>query len=318
MMKPLKIRACLLTAVSIACLLATVSVAIGQTVSADLQRSAEANAESWKRFVSPDGHFAILFPGPPRISEETINSPAFSFVIHKTQLTTFAEYGVIYGDYPKSIVDRTPVDVLMEQGAKAAIAEVNSQLLSINPITVNGYPGRALKERMSDGTIMQAKMVLVGQRLYQVAITTPKEEGTDPARVGFYNSTAKKFLDSFEIVSTDVSAVPASQISHDGSCPPDVMNCVGISTDDLRSRAINVPNPAYPPIARAAHASGTVEVAIVVDELGQVVSAKSISGHPLLQAAAVSAARYARFQPVLVDNKPVKVSGILKYDFVLE
>jgi hypothetical protein len=32
----------------------------------------------------------------------------------------------------------------------------------------------------------------------------------------------------------------------------------------------------------------------------------------------VSAARYARFQPVLVDNKPVKVSGILKYDFVLE
>lgn len=48
------------------------------------------------------------------------------------------------------------------------------------------------------------------------------------------------------------------------------------------------------------------------------ISAKSISGHPLLQAAAVSAARTARFQPVLVDNKPVKGSGIIKYDFVLE
>ena len=317
-MKSPKARACLLTAISIACLLTTVSLVMGQTGPADLQRYAEANPDSWKRFVSPDGRFAVLFPGSPKVSEETISSPPFSYVIHKTQLNSFAEYGVIYSDYPKSIIDRTPADVLLDEGAKAAVAQSNSRLLSINPITINGYAGRFLKERMSDGTIMQAKMVLMGQRLFQVAITTPKEEGADPATVGFYNSTAKKFLDSFEIVNTDVSAVPASQISRDGSCPPDVTNCVGISTDDLRSRAINLPNPAYPPIARAAQASGTVEVAVVVDELGQVVSAKSISGHPLLQAAAVSAARTANFQPVLVDNKPVKVSGVLKYDFVLE
>jgi TonB family protein len=315
-MKALKIRACLLTAVSIACLSTTASLVMGQTVSGDLQRSAEANADSWKRFVSPDGRFAVLFPGSPRISEQTISSPPWSYVINKTQLTSFAEYGVIYSDYPKAIVDRTPADVLLDQGAKAAVAEMNSQLLSINPVTVNGYPGRFLKERMSDGTIMQAKMVLVGQRLFQVAITTPKEEGADPPTVGFYNSTAKKFLDSFEIISK--SSVPAATILLEGACPPDVSNCVGIDTDDLSARAISLPNPAYPPIARAAQASGTVEVAVVIDERGVVISAKSISGHPLLQAAAVSAAREARFPPVLVGGKPVKVWGILKYDFVLE
>ena len=52
---------------------------------------------------------------------------------------------------------------------------------------------------MPNGTVMQVKMVLVGQRMYQVAITTPSEDGADPETVGFYNSTAQKFLDSFEL-----------------------------------------------------------------------------------------------------------------------
>ena len=105
----------------------------------------------------------------------------------------------MYADYPKSVTDSTSADVLLDEGAKGAVAEVNSQLLSISRISVGGYPGRLLKERMPNGTIMQAKMVLVGQRMYQVAITTPREDGADPETVGFYSSTAQKFLDSFEL-----------------------------------------------------------------------------------------------------------------------
>ena len=165
---------------------------------------------------------------------------------------------------------------------------------------------------------MQVKLVLVGQRLYQVAITTPREDGARPETVSFYNSIAQKFLDSFEIINSNLTVAPAAPVVRDGSCPSDVSNCVGLAEEDLRARAISLPNPAFPPIARAAGASGTVEVAVIVDEQGAVISARSISGHQLLQAAAVSAARYARFTPLLIDNKPVKVSGIIKYDFVAE
>jgi TonB family protein len=86
----------------------------------------------------------------------------------------------------------------------------------------------------------------------------------------------------------------------------------------LNGKAISKPQPAYPPIAKAARASGTVVVQIVVGEDGRVISASAVSGHPLLQSAAVSAARQARFSPTLLSGQPVKVSGVITYNFVLQ
>ncbi len=84
-----------------------------------------------------------------------------------------------------------------------------------------------------------------------------------------------------------------------------------VSGGVLNGKAISKPQPAYPPIAKAARASGTVTVQILVDESGRVVSANAVSGHPLLQQAAVSAARNARFSPTLLSGQPVKVSGVI-------
>ena len=91
-----------------------------------------------------------------------------------------------------------------------------------------------------------------------------------------------------------------------------------VSGGVLNGKAISKPQPAYPPIAKAARASGTVTVQILVDESGRVVSANAVSGHPLLQQAAVSAARQARFSPTLLSGQPVKVSGVITYNFVLQ
>jgi TonB family protein len=91
-----------------------------------------------------------------------------------------------------------------------------------------------------------------------------------------------------------------------------------ISGGILNEKAVSKPQPPYPPAARAARASGSVTVEVTVDETGSVVSASAVSGHPLLRAAAVAAARQAKFSPKLVQGEPVKVSGLLTYDFVLE
>ena len=74
---------------------------------------------------------------------------------------------------------------------------------------------------------------------------------------------------------------------------------------------------AYPPIAVAARASGKVLVLIVINEEGKVIAAQSISGHLLLQAAAVRAARESTFNPYLLEGAPTKVMGTLTYKFVL-
>ena len=91
-----------------------------------------------------------------------------------------------------------------------------------------------------------------------------------------------------------------------------------VSGGVLNGKAVSKPQPPYPALAKAARASGTVVVQVTVDETGSVVSAAAVSGHPLLQAAAVAAARQAKFSPTLQNGKPVKVSGTLSYNFVLE
>lgn len=83
----------------------------------------------------------------------------------------------------------------------------------------------------------------------------------------------------------------------------------------LNDQAISKPDPVYPPVAKAARALGTVTVQVTVDETGKVTSAQATSGHPLLRAAATQAAYQARFKPTLSSGKPVKVSGVLTYDF---
>ena len=74
--------------------------------------------------------------------------------------------------------------------------------------------------------------------------------------------------------------------------------------------------PAYPGAARAVHASGTVDVEITIDENGDVIQANAVSGHQLLRPAAVAAARASKFSPTLLSGQPVKVTGIIVYNFV--
>ena len=88
-----------------------------------------------------------------------------------------------------------------------------------------------------------------------------------------------------------------------------------ISGGVLNGKATSLPKPAYPPIARQVNASGTVIVQVLVDENGNVVSANAVSGHPLLRPAALAAARQAKFSPTKLSGKPVKVSGVINYQF---
>ena len=86
----------------------------------------------------------------------------------------------------------------------------------------------------------------------------------------------------------------------------------------LGDRKLYAPEPVYTEIAKAARAEGSVSVRVTVDEGGNVVAAAAVSGHPLLQSAAVDAARVSKFKPTVVDGKPAKVSGVISYVFTLK
>lgn len=80
----------------------------------------------------------------------------------------------------------------------------------------------------------------------------------------------------------------------------------------LNGRALSLPTPAYPPIAKQMRASGEVRVQVAVDERGNVISARAVSGHPLLRQSAETAARRSKFR---TDHSQVPISGEVVYNF---
>ena len=91
-----------------------------------------------------------------------------------------------------------------------------------------------------------------------------------------------------------------------------------IKVGAVNGKAVSLPKPPYPLIAKFARAEGTVVIQVLIDEEGNVTDVRVISGHPFLQAVAIEAARHAKFTPTMLSGQPVKVEGIVTYNFVAQ
>jgi periplasmic protein TonB len=91
-----------------------------------------------------------------------------------------------------------------------------------------------------------------------------------------------------------------------------------VSGGILNARAINLPRPAYTDSARRSGQEGTVSVEVLIDVTGKVISARAVSGPNPLRVAAEDAARRARFYPTLLSGQPMRISGVIKYNFSLK
>jgi len=98
---------------------------------------------------------------------------------------------------------------------------------------------------------------------------------------------------------------------------PVIPSVLKVSKGVLEGKAISLPKPNYPPMAIQIRVQGPVTVQVLIDETGKVLSAKAVSGHPLLIVEAQRAAMQARFLPTKLSEQPVKVSGVITYNFVL-
>ncbi|HEV7903304.1 MAG TPA: TonB family protein [Pyrinomonadaceae bacterium] len=86
----------------------------------------------------------------------------------------------------------------------------------------------------------------------------------------------------------------------------------------LNGKAVYKPQPEYPASAKSVRAQGVVTVQVIVDETGKVIEAKATRyPHLSLVWAAEEAALRARFTPTLLSGSPVKVRGIITYNFLL-
>ncbi|HWN10565.1 MAG TPA: TonB family protein [Pyrinomonadaceae bacterium] len=198
--------------------------------------------------------------------------------------------------------------------------EVRNEL---GEIRATGFPLGAFDQK-ADGTGGAAFMMSVqGEKAngrYEVVLKRTDHvwrliKGTLRTDGGKVISVADEFGTSDDVDTPDINI---NDNSSELPTPENLKAGKIVSGGVLNGKAISLPKPPYPPLAKQVNASGTVVVQVTVDEEGKVISATAVSGHPLLRAPAVSAARSAKFSPTLLSGRPVKVSGVITYNFVAE
>lgn len=88
-----------------------------------------------------------------------------------------------------------------------------------------------------------------------------------------------------------------------------------ISGGVVNGKAIHLELPVYPESARAMQVNGRIAIKVLISENGKVISAENMSGESLLANPSRVAACRSQFSPVLLQGKPVKVTGMILYSF---
>ena len=101
----------------------------------------------------------------------------------------------------------------------------------------------------------------------------------------------------------DAPAIPAKPIVVGGD----------VQTAKLLKRVV----PAYPPLARQARVTGTVQLLGVIAKDGTIQQLQVVSGHPLLVKAALDAVRQWVYRPTLLNGQAVEVIAPIDVIFTL-
>ncbi len=104
-----------------------------------------------------------------------------------------------------------------------------------------------------------------------------------------------------------------------GAAPPKpkLSGPLKVGGNVIAAKIVNRVTPVYPPLARQTRISGTVRLHAIIGKDGTVQQLEVLSGHPLLQQAALDAVRQWRYQPTLLNGEPVDVDTTIDVIFSL-
>jgi protein TonB len=119
-----------------------------------------------------------------------------------------------------------------------------------------------------------------------------------------------------QIIQAERPAEPARPVP---AAPPKVSAAepVRVASDVQSAKIIRKIVPQYPALARQARISGVVKLMGIIAKDGTVQQLQVISGHPLLQKAALDAVSQWLYQPTILNGKPVEVIAPIDVIFTL-
>jgi protein TonB len=200
----------------------------------------------------------------------------------------------------------------------AAVVPAAAPTVAANvPAATN--PSAAATDNKANASLAKSAPAVAEKADAKKAAGAPKNAGTSLPNASLDKPSVAAPSAAPNVASNSTPDAPV--VKADGDAPAARPVAKGplkpISGGILNGKAVSLPSPSYPEMAKRARAMGQVSVEVVIDLTGKVISAKAIGGPTLLQDAAVKAALQARFSPTLLSGQPVKVAGTITYNFSL-
>lgn len=154
--------------------------------------------ETWKEFVSKEGKFSILLPGPAtEQKQQAVPTPVGPG--REWQVTL--EYpgspetalGVVCTEYPVPSIDPKHTAKLLDSARDGSLKIFGGKLRSQREITLDDHSGREVIME-AEGTVVQARYYWISPRLYQVMLITTRDQEEAMSK------NAEKFFGSFKTI----------------------------------------------------------------------------------------------------------------------
>jgi TonB family protein len=292
--------------------------------------AAVASQEAWQKIAPVGESFTVLMP--TRADEATRRIPLSEsdWIPERVYYSLANGKRYMVMSFVKTSLDRVPAlssfnNFLrsMEQAFKGSEKEISKSLAFDRDISFEGLIVKQYHVKLGEYPGV-ARFLGTDKGFYALMAIGADESDIEVARflssfaLGEVNTSTES---SGVIVTTLLDPViPASgPPDHSSvSLPPEPWpRTVGpIIGGVVNGKAVSLPVPKYPKEARKARESGQVVVQVLIDEQGTVISARVVEGPSSLREAAVGAARKARFTPTRLMGQPVKVNGVIIYNFV--
>jgi hypothetical protein len=148
-----------------------------------------ACSSSREPFSPEGGGFSVQMPRTPEEQSKVLDTPAGPLKLNMylckagnwVYMVGYTEHEKLGGD----------AEEILDGARNGAVKIGNSKLISEDSISLDGNPGRDLRMEAPNGLRMRVKIILAGNRLYQVGVVTPKNDS--------YSPRIEKFLTSFRL-----------------------------------------------------------------------------------------------------------------------
>lgn len=120
-------------------------------------------------FSTDVGGFTVMLPTGVSTETDAVETKLgnLEYVMYKAR-SKYVQFLVAYTDYPQSYIDETNPAELLSGAAKGAAANINGKLVKEESFLHNDIAVREIRVKGPRGVHMRCRVMLVGNRMYQV------------------------------------------------------------------------------------------------------------------------------------------------------